>query len=107
MKHLNRLKKHRKKLGRKNEKEGDEKEDEDSEQVNIKIKGISQRQMKAAERKNYSHRPKAPVSSFFIYYQEEARNIANKYNVNVGSKLARLASNLWKGMNKEEKKKYI
>jgi hypothetical protein len=45
----------------------------------MKIKAISQRQMKAADRKAYSHRPKAPVSSFFLFYQEEARNIANQY----------------------------
>ena len=51
----------------------------DSEQIPTKIKGISQRQIKAANRKNYSHRPKAPVSSFFIFYKEEAGNIAQKY----------------------------
>jgi hypothetical protein len=59
--------------------------------------------MKAAERKNYSHRPKAPVSSFFLYYQEEAKNIAVQYNESVGSRIARLASNIWKTMTKEEK----
>lgn len=66
----------------------------------MKIKGISQRQMKVAERKNYSHRPKAPVSSFFLYYQEEAKNIATLHGETVGSRLARIASSIWKGMSK-------
>jgi hypothetical protein len=66
----------------------------------MKIKGISQRQMKAADRKNYSHRPKAPVSSFFLYYQEEAKNIAVQSGETVGSRLARLASSIWKTMSK-------
>jgi hypothetical protein len=105
MKQLNRIKKMRMKLGKK---EGEEREEGemDSEQANPKIKGISQRQMKAADRKNYSHRPKAPVSSFFLFYQEEAKNIAIKYGETVGSKLAKLASTLWKGMNENEQEKY-
>jgi hypothetical protein len=79
IKRLQRLKKNKmKKLGRK-QGEGEEDDELESEPITIKIKGISQRQIKAADRKNYSHRPKAPVSSFFIFYQEEARNIALKY----------------------------
>lgn len=62
--------------------------------------------MKAADRKAYSHRPKAPVSSFFLFYQEEAKNIANQYGQTVGSRLARLASTIWKGMSPESKEKY-
>jgi hypothetical protein len=42
----------------------------------MKIKGISQRQMKMEERKHYANRPKAPVSSFFLFYQEEAKNLS-------------------------------
>lgn len=38
--------------------------------------------MKLEQRKEYSHRPKAPVSSFFIFYKEEAKNISEKYSVN-------------------------
>lgn len=88
-----------KKHGRKHEGEDKDGDEMDSELVTLKIKGISQRQMKAADRKNYSHRPKAPVSSFFIFYQEEAKNIAQKYGETVGAKLAKLASNLWKDMS--------
>lgn len=62
--------------------------------------------MKAEERKKYAHRPKAPVSSFFIFYQDQAKNIATKFGQTVGSKIAKLASDVWKNMSKIEKEKY-
>ncbi len=64
------------------------------------------KQMKIQQRKEYSHRPKAPVSNFFIFYREEAKNLAEIYNVAEGKKLAKLASELWKGMSDEKKKEY-
>lgn len=62
--------------------------------------------MKLEQRKEYSHRPKAPVSSFFIFYKEEAKNISEKYSVHEGKKLAKLASDIWKSMPEQEKRPY-
>lgn len=46
------------------------------------------------------------MSNFFIFYREEAKNLAEIYNVAEGKKLAKLASELWKGMSDEKKKEY-
>jgi hypothetical protein len=77
MKRLNRIKKTKKK--KMNRKAGEDDDEMESEPTTTKIKGISQRQIKAANRKHYSHRPKAPVSSFFVFYREQGKNIAQKY----------------------------
>jgi hypothetical protein len=80
--------------------------EEDAREVKSRLKGVSLRQMQAEHRKAYAHRPKAPVSSFFVFYQAEAKNIASRHKVSEGKKLSRIASDVWKGMSDAEKEPF-
>ncbi len=48
-----------------------------------------------------SHKPKHPVSSFFIFYKEKGQEIARQKGQFLGSKIAKLVGEMWKTMPEE------
>ena len=53
-----------------------------------------------------THKPKHPVSSFFVFYKEKGQSIAQKKGLTVGSKVAKYVGELWKQMSSQEKEPY-
>lgn len=52
------------------------------------------------------HKPKHPVSSFFVFYKEKGQTLAQQNGLSVGSKVAKFVGELWKNMSLEEKEPY-
>jgi hypothetical protein len=53
-----------------------------------------------------SHKPKHPVSSFFIFYKEKGQEIARQRGEVLGSKIAKIVGELWQGMTEADKEPY-
>ena len=52
-------------------------------------------------------RPTAPISSFFLYYGANAKELSATHNIALGPKLIKIASEVWNKLGEEEKKPYI
>ncbi len=48
-------------------------------------------------------KPKHPVSSFFYFYKEKGQQIAKERGEVLGSKIAKIVGELWKGMTEADK----
>jgi hypothetical protein len=44
-------------------------------------------------------KPKHPVSSFFVFYRDRGQEIAKANGETVGSKIAKIVGEMWKGMS--------
>lgn len=52
------------------------------------------------------NKPKAPVSSFFIYYRQNGKQLSEIHNLPQGPKMIKVASEIWNNMTEEEKRPY-
>jgi hypothetical protein len=53
------------------------------------------------------NRPKKPVSSFFIFYQEKLKELGPKSGDVNGPKISQIASEAWKAMTTEQRRPYL
>jgi hypothetical protein len=57
--------------------------------------------------KNESNKPKAPTSSFLMFFHDHKKKISEKYQETNISKLTKLASQCWKELPTLEKDAYL
>jgi hypothetical protein len=54
-----------------------------------------------------SHKPKAPTSSYLLFFHDSKQAIAAKLGLTSSSDITRAASEEWKKLGEAEKAKYI